>query len=61
VATPHYLVHLIEESACHGALHFCRAPPDGGQNIEYCQQANSPVSYPNSLISGKSDQESRVG
>jgi hypothetical protein len=53
VAPPHYLVHFIEESACHNAFHFCRVPPDGRQNIEYCQQANLPALYPNSPISGK--------
>jgi hypothetical protein len=42
VATPHHLVHFIEESACHNAFHFCRVPPDGSQNIEYYQQANLP-------------------
>jgi hypothetical protein len=53
VATPHHLVHFIEESACHDAFHFCRVPPDERQNIEYCQQANLPDLRTNRPISGK--------
>jgi hypothetical protein len=53
VATPHHLVHFIEKSACHGALHFCKAPPVGRQNIGYWQQAILPILFPNSPISGK--------
>ena len=53
VAPPHYLVHFIEESACHGALHFCRTPPDDRLGIEYRQQANLPALYASGPISGK--------
>jgi hypothetical protein len=53
LAAPHHLVHFIEESACHGALHFFRAPPDARQSIEYSQQANLLALCPNSPISGK--------
>jgi hypothetical protein len=31
VATPHHLVHFIEESACHGSLRFCKARQMGGK------------------------------